>query len=154
MSVISLDFTFHWLSHIKSILVHLCEYKFTLKLCLNPSPLVTSLLLLLVLSDAVAYLAFFCCSFKKPVLCKQSIYLVQCIFASNWGCIYRQYSTMWFPFFSQKSSSQSFLREGSRAWGCVAFSIQSSCAEEQLLRGHLRKLHPTASCWEIGFHWY
>lgn len=46
--------------------MHLCEYKFTLKLRLNPSPLVTSLLLLLVLFVAVAHLTFLAVTLKSP----------------------------------------------------------------------------------------
>lgn len=148
--MISLEFSFHWLSHTKSILVHLCEYKFTLKLHLSPSTLVTSLLLLLVLSVAVAHLTLF------PVTLKSSFYVNSQFI---WCSAFLPQIQAAFLMIYYSAASTALLENqhtefpGGMWWSlrlCYFFYVVQLCQRTSPLRGTSRKLHLMVLQWEVG----
>lgn len=130
--------------------MHLCEYKFTLKLHLNPSPLVTSLLLLLVLSVAVAHLTFFAVTLKSPfyvnnqfIWCEAFLPQIQAAFIDS----LLQCSLHHSPAeLAHRVSSEN----AAEPEVVLSFLRTPAVPRNNPFGGTSGKLHPTACWWELG----
>lgn len=144
--MVRLNFSFHWFSHIKSNLVHLCECKFTLKLKSQP---VSNYLVISVSTLCCCFTPYiFFCYLKKLILCKQSIYVA---FLPQIQAAFSESSLLCgFHCLHEKSAHSVCLENMTEPKILFSFLHSPAVPRNNPTTGISGNLHRMAHWWEVG----